>query len=231
MKNNERRAIVNIVELVRQIEDRTLDPKTLDKKTLSRSAMILRSRGHSNIEISDLLKVDERTVLRYMKKAKSEVTIDFNADFQKEIAEEIMNDARQHSQRVLRLSYSRDLSASEEARIISMSYQIMLSGAIFLEKLGYLYKDIGINQLTTGGNSINETRLREALGKNLIYAKKLTQEQKSKIVSYYFSQMQIFPDKEEEIRRDVDALVFTYTGESEMYEAMTGKHANESVAL
>ncbi len=230
MESKEKKAVVNILELVKRIEDRAIDPQTLDKKTLIVCASRLRWRGHSNIEISDLLNVDERTVLRYLKKSKFDAVIDFNADFQKEIATEIINSARQHSQRVLRLSHSPNLTAYEEARMLTMSYQIMASGAMILEKLGYLYREIGINQVTMGGSSIDEKKLREALGKNLIYANKLTQEQKRKIVYYFFSQMQIDPKKEEEIRRGVDTLVFNFAEESEMYNAMIGKHINDNVA-
>lgn len=231
METKNIKAIVSILELVRQLEERSTNPETLDKKTLAKCAAILRGRGYSNVEISDFLKVDERTVQRYMKKMRLEIALNLDDNFQKELAAEIMNNARQQSQRLLRLSHSNDISTYEEARIVFMSNQIMLAGVMLLEKLGYLYKEIGINQLTMGGNSVSETKLREALGRNLIYAKKLTQDQKRRIIGYYFFRMQNSPNKEEEIRRDIDDLVFSFVGESERYKALTGKPAEESVAL
>ncbi|MGA2774970.1 MAG: helix-turn-helix domain-containing protein [Candidatus Omnitrophota bacterium] len=145
-------ANLSLAELAKQLEIKIVDPATVDKKDLMKCALFFKSRGYSSEEIADHLKVDVRTVQRYIQQMRLENSLEFGPDFQRRIVREVIDDYAVRQQRLLKLSYAEDLSSYEQAKILFMCHQLQLSSMMLLERLGYLNKATGTSDLWRSTN-------------------------------------------------------------------------------
>jgi len=132
---------MTIAELAKKIEAGVIDSKTLGKKTIRQLTVYYKNRGYSIEEINECLKVSFRTILRYIKKARSESAIEFGIDFQKNFIQDFMNNTNAHYQSILRLLHGDDLTSYEKSKRHSDLIKMDLARMAFLEKLGYLSKE------------------------------------------------------------------------------------------
>ena len=109
---------MSMPELIQSIEAKEVTAKNLPKELSQQCALFLKSRGYSNSSIANILDVNERTIIRYVKEIRKQESLKLGLDFQKNVAGEFMNNWRSRCQRLLILSYSRDLSAAEQIRAI-----------------------------------------------------------------------------------------------------------------
>jgi len=129
---------MTVAEWAKKVEDRVIDPKTLNKKERRQLAVYYKSRGYSVDEIRECLKVSPRTALRYIEKARAENSVNIGRDCQKVILGDFVNGLRSRCQRLLKTSYSDELSPFDKAKVLCMLHQMEKDGIEILEKLGYL---------------------------------------------------------------------------------------------
>ncbi len=132
---------ISIAQVTAKLEAGEINPATLDKKTITQCIVYFISRGYSAEEIGPILNVSSRTIYRRMKKARSENSIKFGIEFQKDFVQDFMNSTNAQYRRMLRLSYSDDLTDYEKAKMIFILNKLELDRMALLEKLGYLSRE------------------------------------------------------------------------------------------
>jgi len=138
---------LSIPELAQQIEDRKVDPKIFDKVALRKCAIFFKRRAYSNEDIAEILGVSSRTAMRYLRKIRAENSLKLGVNFQQELLGGILNNLKLRYQRLLRLSYSCNLSDYERARIVLMCHQVEMDGITLLNRLGYMSKEQGMEEV------------------------------------------------------------------------------------
>ncbi len=139
--------ISSILELAKQLENKTINPTGQRKGDLKKCADLFKSRGYSNTDIAEILDVDEKTVQRYIKDQREENALAISSNFQKQIVGEIVRDWHKQYYRLLRLSYSEGMTANEVMKAIYLAHQVEKDGIELLERLGYLSKSVGMDDI------------------------------------------------------------------------------------
>jgi hypothetical protein len=167
MENKTVEKKVKISDLATQLEKGELKSGALDIKVLRQCALYFKTHGYTTEEISEILECDIRTVQRYTLKARKENISVVDLHFQKRTSGEFMNNLESQYQRILKLSYSKQLSDRERARVIYMLHQICVNGIDTLTKLGYLSQAQGIEDRKAAEKEyelvINNVRIKSAL--------------------------------------------------------------------
>lgn len=144
-KSNMKKA--SIFDFAKQLENKTTSPASLSKQILKKCAELFKSRGYSNIDIGQILEVDEKTIQRYIKDQREENALIIGANFQRQLVGEVVRTWRSQYYRLLRLSYSEDLTSNEVMKSIYLAHQVQKDGIELLERLGYLSKATGIDDI------------------------------------------------------------------------------------
>lgn len=216
MGSNERKVVAQISELIRQLEEQLIDPKTLDKITLQECAAVLKTRGYSSTEIANFLKVNERTIQRYIKVYRTKIKLELGENFQQELVAEIVNNMRLRCQRLWRLVHSGTLSASEEARAICAIHQIEMDKLSMMERLGYIQESQIREEVIRGYESAVDKREQEEVSRQpWIHDKRLTPEQITELKKFYISENRVYPHKSKELPKRMKILVEIATDENE----------------
>lgn len=100
--------------------------------------MIMKRRGYTNSEIGQLLKITSRTVQRYASKARGENSLVATSDFQKNFMNETIGNLQAQYYRLIRISYSDEISDSEKIRAIFAACQVLRDMIGILGRFGYL---------------------------------------------------------------------------------------------
>lgn len=135
-------AKMSIFELVKQLEKGAVNPASLSKDALRKCADVYKARGYSNSQIAEILNVDDKTVQRYIKQQREENSLTIGDNFQKNMVGEIIRNWRNQYQRLIKLSYSDDLTPNEIMKAIYFGHQVEKDGVELLERLGYLTKEV-----------------------------------------------------------------------------------------
>lgn len=227
MGSKEKKLALPISELVRQLEEQITDPNTLDKTTLKECAVFLRNKGYSSPEIARVLKVNERTIQRYMKMYRSEIKLELGEHFQLDFVGEIVNSMRLRCQRLWRLVYSGTLSVSEEARAICAIHQIEMDKLLMLERLGYIQESQGKQETSTAYEFSIEKRGQEEVMKMLwIHDKRLTLQQVDFLKNEYICQMRFYPHKVKEIPKRINLIIDMFIEENEFLRKRESANSN-----
>ena len=216
MESKEKKVAVQISELVRQLEEQSSDPKILDKSTLRECAVFLKNKGYSSTEIGHVLKVNERTIQRYMKEYRKKTRLGLGENFHQDFVGEIVNNMRLRCQRLWKLAYSGKLSAYEEARVICMIHQIEMNKVAVLERLGYLQESQGKDELAKAYDlSVEKREQQEVMRMLWFHDKRLTSEQIEHLNNYYIGEKRIYPHKADEIPQRMNLMINMLVGENE----------------
>lgn len=132
------REAVSTLDRVEQLIEGTLKPEGLNRQNLIDCTEALKQRGYTNIEISRLLKMSRRTVQRYLEKIRENNSLVPSDEFQETFVGEMLGNFREQYQRLVRMSYQRDISASKQMRAIGAACQVMKMQFDTLRDLGYL---------------------------------------------------------------------------------------------
>lgn len=135
---------ISIGELVKKLENGEVNPRTLDKKILQQCTIYFKTRGYSSEEIAEILGVNERTVQRYLSRVREGNLIIPNVGFQIRCASTFINNWQSQYQRLLKLSYSNELTDNEKVRVIYLLHQLDINKIAALDRLGYLTKAQGM---------------------------------------------------------------------------------------
>ena len=157
---------LSIKEVIKQIEEGIVKPESLNKNIKMKCAMFLKSRGYSSEEIGELLNADTRTVQRYLRELRMQNNIKFDYDFQTNIMSEVINNWRALCQRLLRLSYSEDMTNYEQARTVFMHQQALMAGVAIFERLGYLSQSRGEIDISSSYAKERNVKIKKAIKKH-----------------------------------------------------------------
>lgn len=136
---------MTIAELAEKIETKAISPAMLGQSAKIRCAIFfITVREYSTEDVAMLFCVDVRTVQRWIKHIKAEVSLSLGVNFQKDIVADFLKKWNGQRQRLLRLSWSSELSELDKAKIIAMLHQLDMNKMVVLEKLGYLSKAQGM---------------------------------------------------------------------------------------
>ena len=130
-----------LADVIVGLEDGTISPRELSKATKKECVRFLKSKGYSALEVSDVLRMSERNVFRYLEKARKEGAISTSVEFQRELIGEVVNNFRAEYSRLIRLSYSVNLDDGEKVRAIFAACQVQKEMVNILDRLGYLRKE------------------------------------------------------------------------------------------
>jgi len=132
---------MSIFELVKQLEKGIVKPGSINKEILKKCADVYKGRGYSNSQIAEILEVDQKTVQRYIKQQREENNLVITEGFQKKIIGQVVKNWQTQYQRLLKLSYSDNLTPNEIMKAIYLAHQVEKDGVELLERLGYLRKE------------------------------------------------------------------------------------------
>ncbi len=134
---------VSVFELIKQIENGTLDPKTLsnDQKLMCVEGM--RGRGYTTAMIAEELKVHRKWAYRAVKGLKDDdKKFVIFPGFQKQLVSEIHRSWEAQHSRLIKLSYSAELSSGDRMRAILAAHQVQKNGLQLLLDLGYIGRHV-----------------------------------------------------------------------------------------
>lgn len=193
---------LSISELARQLEKGQIEPKVLDKALLEKCAMLFYSRGYKSEDIAEILKVCSRTVERYLENVREDNCLEVGAHFQQKFLGEALNSIKSYRQRLLRLSYSYELSDYEKARTIFMCLQVDMNGISILRDLGYLSKAQGAEdiQLAKEEEEKNKNKMSEWVKKQIAT---LSTKQKNMVMASMKLMLNDASNKVEEMIKDL----------------------------
>jgi len=138
---------LSIAEIAIRIENSSLDPTLIDREILQQCGVFYRSRGYTNDDIAELFKVCKRTIERYFADVRLQNSINIGPNYQQELLGEVLSNYQLRYRRLLRLSYSGEMSDYERARVVSLCHQIEMDSMDLLSSLGYLSKERGMKEV------------------------------------------------------------------------------------
>lgn len=129
---------MSVYDIAMALEQAKVDPITLEKDVLFECALIYRSRRYPISQIASILKVDSRTVSRYIAEARKMNSIKASPHFQAEFIGDSLNNLWAQYARLIRWSYSDELSEADKIRATLSACQIQKYAIELMERLGYL---------------------------------------------------------------------------------------------
>lgn len=190
----------SIADLAKQILEGQLDPKTLDRAVIKKIAVHLKDLAYSSEEIAHHLKVDKRTIQRYIRDHKKSFALELEDGFQKNFLGEFLNDVRLHRQYLWRLIHSGDLSGSDKLKAICALNQVAMNAVGVLERLGYLTEARAKQELLEGTEASIERRDQEEVSRmTWICDSRLRPDQHDFLKRFYIGEKHSYPHKQKEI--------------------------------
>ncbi|MDD5174428.1 MAG: hypothetical protein PHV48_06350 [Candidatus Omnitrophica bacterium] len=224
MESKERKIAVSASELVRELQEGIINPKALDVATKEGYTKVLNDNEYDSIEIAKLLKINIRSIQRYIKKIKKDNALKVGRDFQKETLGEVVDLENKLFKKLSKLLESESLSTQEQLQISSQLHKINIDKIMILEKVGYLSIDQGKYDLQhPPTSSIPDSRERRAFGKRWMLCSRLTPDQRRSIVDYYSMTLYYHPYLEKEIRKITDEQINNAISENEKHRKDTAR--------
>jgi len=131
---------MSVYDIAMAFEQGKMDPVKVEKDVLIECALVYRSKRYPISQIAAILKVDSRTVSRYVAEARKNNAIKANPFFQAEFVGDSLNNLWAQYARLIRWSYSDELSESDKIRAALSACQIQKYAIELMERLGYLSK-------------------------------------------------------------------------------------------
>ena len=131
-------ATMSVYDIAMAIELGKLDPGHVEKDTQIDCVFVYRARRYPIAQIAALLKVDVRTVSRYVAEGRKKNAIKASSDFQAEFIGDSLNNLWAQYARLIRWSYSDELSEADKIRASLSACQIQKYAIELMERLGYL---------------------------------------------------------------------------------------------
>ena len=129
---------ISAVELLQNINSGLTDSKLLDKLSRRRCVELLIAEGCKHAQISQVLKVSEKTVTRDIKeiKVRNELTPDIG--FAKQTVGDLFQKAMNHHAYLMRLARIKNASVSEKMQSEFAAWRVLKELTEKLQSLGYL---------------------------------------------------------------------------------------------
>jgi transposase-like protein len=103
-----------IVEVIRSIQQRSVDPKTLSKEDRILCVRYLLQEGVPISDIAAILKCDDRTVYRYQKLVRQQTALQHDPKFDGELAGQMVEECQASIARLTRIARDKDASRADK---------------------------------------------------------------------------------------------------------------------
>jgi len=168
----------SVLDIIKALEEKTLNPKELSKDTVKECVSVMKSREYSGLEMGQILQMTPRNVCRYLKKIREENSLVMNTDSQREFFGEMINNFRTQYSRLIRISYLDDITSYERIRAICAACQIQKEVVEIMERFGFFSKE----KLEDPDEHLSEAELFVKYNPIATCAKKLLREQREEVL-------------------------------------------------
>ena len=131
-------AAMSTYDIAMALERGEIDISLLPQEVVDECALIYRSRRYPISQIAAILKVTARTVSRHVSRARKKNAIKASPGFQAEFVGDSLNNLWAQYARLIRWSYSDELSEADKIRATLSACQIQKYAIELMERLGYL---------------------------------------------------------------------------------------------
>lgn len=209
---------IKIPELARQLEDGIISSTSLSDRGKRGCVLFFKSIKYQPEDIATILNVSVRQIQRYCKKNKEEVASILDPHFQKSLMVKIMNRWNARLQRLIRLSYAKDLSSYERARIISMCHQIDVDSVAILDRYGYVSREQTKNDMVEEASSRQLAQMHRFEDR----LRPLTKSQQAKVWKFIgsASSEEILGDDRKEFDSKLNKMINDFIEENERTESL-----------
>lgn len=129
---------VPVLTLIQQIKDGSVEPKSISKDQRQQCVAILCSEGYSESSIAQVLNRSEKTIRRDLADIRSQNALSPDANLARELAGEMLQKARAHQSRLLRISSNKENKAFDRIQAEYAAWRIERELIERLQSLGYM---------------------------------------------------------------------------------------------
>jgi len=131
-------ADISAVQLLQDINSGFTNPKLLDKPNRQRCVELLIAEGYRHAQISQVLKVSEKTIARDIKDIKVHNELTPNIGFAKQAVGDLFQKAMNHHAYLMRLARLKEANISEKVQAEFAAWRILREFVERMQTLGYL---------------------------------------------------------------------------------------------
>jgi len=141
MKQNDQGPIKEecaILSIIQEIKDGLRDPKSLPKEDRQQCVEVCILEGYSQIQITQLLRCNEKTVRRDIIDIRAKNALTPNVEFVKQVVGELYSKGINHHGYLMRLARSKEASVSEKVQAEYAAWKVLKDLSEILQSVGYL---------------------------------------------------------------------------------------------
>jgi len=127
-----------ILDTIKAIKDKTLNPKQLSKADRRRCVDVLRLQGSNVAAMAKILQVSERTIMRDVQDLKAELALEPHPQLLPEMVGQLVHDAEAGQGHLRRLANNTQASVMERLMAEQAAWKILCDLIDKLQSLGYL---------------------------------------------------------------------------------------------
>ena len=136
--NNTNDSERSAMQLLQDINSGIIDPKQLDKPSRQRCIELLIAEGYTYSQISQVLKISEKTISRDVKEIKARNELTPNIEFAKQFIGEVFQKAMNSHSFLIRLARSKDATNPEKIQAEFAAWRLLKELVERMQLLGYL---------------------------------------------------------------------------------------------
>jgi len=129
---------ISAVELLQNINSGLADPKLLDKSSRQRCVEMLIGEGYAHSQISQVLRISEKTVGRDIKEIHARNSLRPDLEFATQFIGQLHKNGLAHHSHLVRLARAKEATPSEKAQAEFLAWRIFREMSDKLQSLGYL---------------------------------------------------------------------------------------------
>jgi hypothetical protein len=138
LTNNNSDSERSALQLLQEINSGLIDPKLLDKQSRQQCIELLILEGYTYPQISQALKVSEKTIGRDVKEIKVHNELTPNIEFAKQTIGDLFQKGINHHSYLMRLARSKEASVSEKMQSEFAAWKVLKELIEKFQTLGYL---------------------------------------------------------------------------------------------
>ena len=138
MENNQDSEKIPVLTLIQKIKDGSISPKSLSKEERQECVEILYADGYSESAIAQILIRSDKTIRRDLMDIRKKNAISPDRNLARELVGEMLQKARMHQSRLMRIAGNRDYSTAERIQAERASWLIEKELIEKLQSLGYM---------------------------------------------------------------------------------------------
>lgn len=129
---------VPLLSLIQKIKDGSVDPRSITKDQRLQCVLILWSEGYNESSIAQVLNRSEKTIRRDLSDIRSQNALSPDPNLARELVGEMLQKARAHQSRLLRISSNKENKAFERIQAEYAAWRIERELIERMQSLGYM---------------------------------------------------------------------------------------------